>query len=232
MCASKKQNIAMVIVSIVCSTTALLVGLANHPGVLNSIIGCMRIIIWLLKHVKQMWGEWASAMQGFLYFGYCFGLCKSGREKMFEMKLIYNFCSLSEMWVVHILSAYEDYGLQKSVGQNKMGYGGSSIVSILFIYSLIALFVWFITWSFRFCKKTAKAKGLPESYKWFGFLSLIGVIILVLAPPAKDVVVDTDDKNINGGSAAEELYKFKKLYDQGIITKEEFLTKKEELLKR
>lgn len=150
------------------------------------------------------------------------------------MKLVYSFCSLSEMWAVHILKAYENYGLQQSVGQSKRGIISMFLVLLVFLFYilLIALFIWLITWSFRFCKKTARAKGLPESYKWFGFLSLIGVIILVLAPPAKDAAVDTDDKNRNKGSAAEELYKFKKLYDQGIITKEEFLAKKEELLKQ
>lgn len=108
----------------------------------------------------------------------------------------------------------------------------AKLLSMIMTILICIEFVLFLIWSFRFCKKTARAKGLPESYKWFGFLFLIGVIILVLAPPAKDVAVDTDDKNRNKGSATEELYKFKKLYDQGIITKEEFLAKKEELLKR
>ena len=68
-CVSKKQNNAMVIASIVCSTAALLVGLVNYPDVLDPVIGCMKIAALLLECVKQVWSEWASAMQGFLYFG-------------------------------------------------------------------------------------------------------------------------------------------------------------------
>ena len=67
-CMSQKQNNVMVIISIICSTVALIVGLINYPDVLDPIINCMQIAAWVVKLVKQVWSEWASSMQGFLYF--------------------------------------------------------------------------------------------------------------------------------------------------------------------
>lgn len=75
--------------------------------------------------------------------------------------------------------------------------------------------------SVLYCEKLALDKGLPREYKWFGLLLLIGIVILMWSSPV----------NING-NIADELGKYKKLYDEGVITEEEFLSKKEELLDR
>lgn len=66
-CASKRENNVMVMLSIVCSSIALIVGLINYSDVLNPIINCLTIAAWLLEQVKEVWNEWASAMHNFLY---------------------------------------------------------------------------------------------------------------------------------------------------------------------
>ena len=64
-CLLKKQNNTMVIVSIVCSTVAIIIGLINYPEVLNPIIICLKLAAWLLEKVKDVWGEWASSLSWF-----------------------------------------------------------------------------------------------------------------------------------------------------------------------
>lgn len=54
-------------------------------------------------------------------------------------------------------------------------------IFILLFYLAIAvglyvLFIWI-------CGKIARDKGLPESYKWFGFLGVIGIIIVAVSTP-------------------------------------------------
>lgn len=92
------------------------------------------------------------------------------------------------------------------------------IISIIFIIELFQACV-------LYCKKLAKQKELPETYKWFGLLLIIGIVILMFATSGKE----QSGTNI---STADELMKFNELYTQGIITKEELLEKKNQLLKK
>lgn len=64
-CFSEKQNNVMVIVSIVCSTMAIIIGLIHYPEVLNPIIIGLKLVAWLLERVKDVWGEWASSLNQF-----------------------------------------------------------------------------------------------------------------------------------------------------------------------
>lgn len=51
------------------------------------------------------------------------------------------------------------------------------LIYIGIIVGVFALFIWV-------CGKIARSKGLPESYKWFGFLGVIGLIVVaVMNPP-------------------------------------------------
>lgn len=61
-CFLRKQNSVMVIVSIVCSTTAIIIGLIYYPEVLDPIIAVFKSAAWLLERVKGVWGEWASSL--------------------------------------------------------------------------------------------------------------------------------------------------------------------------
>ena len=75
------------------------------------------------------------------------------------------------------------------------------------------------------------SKGYEGGFAWGFWLNLIGVIVVACKPDNRS----NSQANINitpsGQSIADEIKKYKELYDQGILTAEEFQTKKEELLK-
>lgn len=85
------------------------------------------------------------------------------------------------------------------------------LLSMLFFAAILGLIPGFI----------AKSKGYSFGAWWlYGFLIFIVAIIHVLVIPNKKNI---EQKVIN------ELEKYKKLFEEGIITEEEFDSKKEEL---
>lgn len=77
-----------------------------------------------------------------------------------------------------------------------------------------------------------KNKGYPKSEQWGGFflgvlLSWIALIICCCKKNLNEEAIRTQQKRV---LAADELVKYKKLLDSGVITQEEFDKKKKELL--
>ena len=87
----------------------------------------------------------------------------------------------------------------------------------------------------------AKNKGYSFGLWWFyGWMLFIVAIIHVQFIPDKNApqtpymsgnIPYTPPMQTNTQSVADELKKYKELFDQGVLTKEEFNTKKEQLLK-
>lgn len=87
----------------------------------------------------------------------------------------------------------------------------------------------------------AKNKGHSFGLWWFyGWMLFIVAIIHVQFIEDKNVkqpvynnstIPYTPPIRVNSQSAADELKKYKELFDQGVLTEEEFLAKKEQLLK-
>ena len=80
----------------------------------------------------------------------------------------------------------------------------------------------------------AKKKGYSFSLWWFyGWMLFIVAIIHVQFIPDKNAPMEQNTfKHIHiGKSSADELRKNKELYDQGVLTKEEFEEKKKQLLR-
>lgn len=79
----------------------------------------------------------------------------------------------------------------------------------------------------------AKKKGYSFGLWWFyGWMLFIVAIIHVQFIPDKNVPQEQSAANRipAGQSGADELRKFKELYDQGVLTKQEFEEKKKQLL--
>lgn len=88
----------------------------------------------------------------------------------------------------------------------------------------------------------AKSKGYNFGLWWFyGWMLFIVAIIHVQFIPDKNVpqtpymgagyVPYSPPMQVSGQSVADELKKYKELFDQGVLTEEEFAAKKEQLLK-
>lgn len=74
----------------------------------------------------------------------------------------------------------------------------------------------------------AKKKGYSFGLWWF-YGWMLGIVAIIHVSLIED---KNSHKNIKEGlSVADELKKYKDLYDQGVINSEEFQAKKEELLK-
>lgn len=97
------------------------------------------------------------------------------------------------------------------------------IVMLLVFIIGIAFVVELFQCSILYCGELAQQKGFTESCKWFGILLIVGIVIMMLATPAQNGV----EKD-----SADELVKVKKLHEQGVITEDEFLKKKKELLEK
>lgn len=76
-----------------------------------------------------------------------------------------------------------------------------------------------------------ESKGYEGGFAWGFWLNLIGIIVVACKPDNRPNAQAQDNNPITGQSAADEIKKYKELYDQGIITAEEFQNKKEQLLK-
>ena len=74
-------------------------------------------------------------------------------------------------------------------------------------------------------------KGYEGGFAWGFWLNLIGVIVVACKPDNRQNAQLNSNVSTTGQGVAEEIKKFKELYDQGIITAEEFQSKKEQLLK-
>ena len=76
-----------------------------------------------------------------------------------------------------------------------------------------------------------ESKGYKGGFAWGFWLSIIGIIVVACKPDNRNNSQSINNITTSGESPADEIKKYKELYDQGIITAEEFQTKKEQLLK-
>lgn len=92
------------------------------------------------------------------------------------------------------------------------------------------ILLWCIIWGFV-TKAIVKGKGYENSGVWFWcgfFLGIIGVIVAACKPA---VNVSPNYTPVQPQtSSADELFKYKKLLEQGAITQEEYDAKKAQLL--
>ena len=110
---------------------------------------------------------------------------------------------------------------------------------------IIAVIIYSLLWA-AVCFEVSKNKGYEyEAGKWFAIGFLLGIFgfLIVISKPTNTSNNSFSNQNINGvsngnqqnssfsRSVTDEIVKLKKLYDQGIITEEEFQAKKEQLLK-
>ena len=99
------------------------------------------------------------------------------------------------------------------------------------VYTWFAgILLWCIIWGFV-TRAIVKGKGYENSGSWFlcgFFLGIIGVIVAACKPavnvPQSYAPVQPQT------SSADELFKYKKLLEQGAITQEEYDVKKKQLL--
>ena len=80
-------------------------------------------------------------------------------------------------------------------------------------------------------KHINESKGYSGGFAWGFWLTVIGIIVVACKPDNRQYSQTRDSDSISGQSIADEIKKYKELYDQGVITAEEFQTKKEQLLK-
>ena len=100
---------------------------------------------------------------------------------------------------------------------------------------IIFAFVWSIAWG-AYCASTVSKKGYDAStaalYFFFGLM--LTFIAALLAYAKEDLNVHSKDSINNSQlptvNVPVELKKYKELYDQGVITEQEFQMKKEQLL--
>lgn len=79
-------------------------------------------------------------------------------------------------------------------------------------------------------KHINESKGYSGGFAWGFWLSFIGIIVVACKPDNRSNSQTSTQSIASGQSIADEIKKYKQLYDQGIITEEEFLAKKEQLL--
>ncbi len=116
-------------------------------------------------------------------------------------------------------------GLNQTTGQLTL------LVRDEIVYTWFAgVLLWCIIWGFV-TKAIVKGKGYENSGVWFWcgfFLGIIGVIVAA-CKPAVNVSPNYTPVQPQTGSA-DELFKYKKLLEQGAITQEEYDAKKAQLL--
>ena len=101
------------------------------------------------------------------------------------------------------------------------------------ILILALLICYVVAWVFamQIVTETAKAKGYSDITGKLWFIGLFGLpvtpAIIVSALPDKAGAVGSGSYN----KVQDEIAKYKELQEQGVITEEEFQTKKEQLLK-
>ena len=109
---------------------------------------------------------------------------------------------------------------------------------------ILGVLVWGVIWGV-ICKSIVKSKGYPDDENsgfWWGFLlGLLGLIVCAVKPNYLDtykgrqieaVESNAAQSTVSNSSVAEELKKFKELYDQGVLSEQEFQAQKEKLLNK
>ena len=77
-----------------------------------------------------------------------------------------------------------------------------------------------------------KSKGYEGGFAWGFWLAFIGIIVVACKPDNRSSSQPQNNIPITKKSTADEIKEYKELYDQGIITEEEFQMKKQQLLKK
>ena len=100
---------------------------------------------------------------------------------------------------------------------------------------IIAILIWCAIWGFA-TRAVIYNKGYDKNWFWWGFI--FGFIAFIVALTKRDISVGAANPSANGTyvqpqktDAADELKKYKELFDQGIITEAEFKNVKDRLLK-
>ncbi len=77
-----------------------------------------------------------------------------------------------------------------------------------------------------------ESKGYNGGFAWGFWLNIIGIIVVACKPDNRSFSQPQYHAPVTKKSTADEIMEYKELYDQGIITAEEFQMKKEQLLKK
>ncbi len=112
-------------------------------------------------------------------------------------------------------------------------FGLETIVVLLigsFIFSIIYTAIYFLPYKIAAKKKHRQTRAIYILNIFAGWTIIIWLIALVWActEPKETIVVNQNAQSIQSDS--EEILKFKKLLDDGIITQEEFEAKKKQIL--
>lgn len=108
-------------------------------------------------------------------------------------------------------------------------------LSSLIIVYMIVFIIWGVIWGFA-TRTVIYNKGYDKNWFWWGFI--FGFIAFIVALTKRDISVGAANPSANGTyvqpqktDAADELKKYKELFDQGVITEAEFKNVKDRLLK-
>lgn len=103
------------------------------------------------------------------------------------------------------------------------------LIIILFLILWI-VFEWlFYLWGASIAEK----KGYPRSYGWWAvFFGLLAILVLALLPDRSTPAVYIPHASAPRSGVAEQLERLASLKDKGVLTEEEFETKKRALLER
>ena len=106
--------------------------------------------------------------------------------------------------------------------------GGVFISSAICLYYFIVLCIRGLIWGFV-AHFIAKSKGYDNGFFWGFFLGLIGLIVVCARPAINKEDEEYNESQIRKNSI-ESLQKLTDLYDNGMITEEEYKSKKKRLL--
>ena len=100
---------------------------------------------------------------------------------------------------------------------------------------IFVILIWVLIWGYA-TYAVVLNRGYDKSVanKWAfigGFLGLLGFILAFTKPKINQPPVYPQQQVMPPSSVADELKKYKELYDQGVITEAEFREKKNQLMK-
>lgn len=103
---------------------------------------------------------------------------------------------------------------------------GSYAIGYFFGVLIVSIIFGLIT------KHINESKGYTGGFAWGFWLNIIGIIVVACKPDNRSFSQYQGNTSVPERSIADEIKEYKELYDQGIITDEEFQLKKQQLLNK